>query len=86
MIDPYRMSVDELEIGVRAVHALAYRELKTVAELLQCNEAELLRSPNFGKVSMGEIHRALAELGLYLGTCPPFQAISDVMFIEHEYT
>ncbi len=87
MSDPYRTRIDDLEIGTRAMNALVQIEkLETVDQLLAYSEAELMRIPNFGKVSMAEIHRALAEYGWYIGVLPSFQAINDTMFVEHDYT
>jgi DNA-directed RNA polymerase subunit alpha len=85
--DPYRTRIDDLNLGVRAMNALTVtEEMVMVSELLPYTEAELLRIPNFGKVSMGEIHRELAERGWYLGVLPPFQVVSDAMFAEQDYT
>jgi DNA-directed RNA polymerase alpha subunit len=85
--DPYRTRIDDLELGVRAMNALTVCEkMVMVSELLSRSEDALLSIPNFGRVSMGEIHRALAERGWYLGELPPFQAISDAMFVEQDYT
>jgi DNA-directed RNA polymerase alpha subunit len=41
--------------------------LKTIGDLVQLSEAELLRNPNFGKYSLRAVKEKLAEFGLHLG-------------------
>lgn len=61
------MSVNEIELSVRAANCLNNANLTTVGELAQKTEAEMLKYRNFGKKSLNEIKGKLAELGLGLG-------------------
>ena len=61
------MSVNEIELSVRAANCLNNANLTTVGELAQKTEAEMLKYRNFGKKSLNEIKGKLAELGLALG-------------------
>ena len=60
------MSVDELELTVRASNCLKNRNIKTVYELTQYTLAELAKARNIGKKSLDEIESKLAEIGLML--------------------
>lgn len=60
-------SVSELELSVRAANCLKNANIKTIADLVQKTEAEMLRTKNFGKKSLNEIKEILAEMGLSLG-------------------
>ncbi|MBI5042396.1 MAG: DNA-directed RNA polymerase subunit alpha [Nitrospirae bacterium] len=60
-------SVDELELSVRAYNCLKNANIKTIAELVQKSEAEMLKTKNFGRKSLNEIKEILAEMGLTLG-------------------
>jgi DNA-directed RNA polymerase subunit alpha len=68
-------SVNELELSVRAANCLKNANIKTIADLVQKTEAEMLKTKNFGKKSLNEIKEILAEMGLSLGmkldTPPP---------------
>ncbi len=61
------MSVNDIELSVRAVNCLNNANILTVGELVQKSEAELLKFRNFGKKSLNEIKQRLQELGLSLG-------------------
>jgi len=61
------MSVNEIELSVRAANCLNNANLTTVGQLAQKTEAEMLKYRNFGKKSLNEIKQKLAELGLTLG-------------------
>lgn len=61
-------SVNELELSVRAANCLKNANIKTIADLVQKTEMEMLRTKNFGKKSLNEIKEILAEMGLGLGT------------------
>jgi DNA-directed RNA polymerase subunit alpha len=65
--------VGELELSVRSANCLRNENITCVGELVQKTEAELLRCPNFGRVSLNEIKEVLAEMGLRLGMNPPSQ-------------
>ncbi|HLE42808.1 MAG TPA: DNA-directed RNA polymerase subunit alpha [Methylomirabilota bacterium] len=60
-------SVDELELSVRAYNCLKTANIRTIADLVQKSEAELLKTKNFGKKSLNEIKGILGEMGLSLG-------------------
>ena len=61
------MSVNEIELSVRAANCLNNANITTVGELAQKTEAEMLKYRNFGKKSLNEIKLKLTELGLSLG-------------------
>jgi len=60
-------NVDELELSVRASNCLKTANIRTIADLVQKTEAELLKTKNFGKKSLNEIKTILGEMGLHLG-------------------
>jgi DNA-directed RNA polymerase subunit alpha len=60
-------NVDELELSVRASNCLKTANIRTIADLVQKSEAELLKTKNFGKKSLNEIKTILGEMGLHLG-------------------
>lgn len=59
--------IAELELSVRASNCLESARILTIGELAQKTEADLLRLRSFGKTSLREIRRKLADLGLSLG-------------------
>ena len=61
------MSVNEIELSVRAANCLNNANITTVGELAQKSEAEMLKYRNFGKKSLNEIKQKLQDLGLTLG-------------------
>jgi DNA-directed RNA polymerase subunit alpha len=61
------MSVNEIELSVRAANCLNNANILTVGELAAKTENEMLRYRNFGKKSLNEIKHRLEELGLSLG-------------------
>jgi DNA-directed RNA polymerase subunit alpha len=61
------MSVNEIELSVRAANCLNNANITTVGQLAMKSESEMLRYRNFGKKSLTEIKEKLAELGLSLG-------------------
>jgi DNA-directed RNA polymerase subunit alpha len=60
-------NVDELELSVRASNCLKTANIRTIADLVQKTEPELLKTKNFGKKSLNEIKTILGEMGLRLG-------------------
>jgi len=56
-----------LNLSVRAGNCLAAEKIVTLRDLVVCTEAELLRFRSFGKTSLSEVQRKLAEVGLSLG-------------------
>ncbi|HIB53810.1 MAG TPA: DNA-directed RNA polymerase subunit alpha [Nitrospirales bacterium] len=63
-------SVNELELSVRAANCLKNAKIKTIGDLVQKTEAEMLRTKNFGKKSLNEIKEMLVDMGLGLGMKP----------------
>ena len=61
------MSVDELELSVRSSNCLKNANIRTVSELVQKTETELLKTRNFGKKSLNEIRTILGDMNLSLG-------------------
>lgn len=61
------MSVNEIELSVRAANCLNNANILTVGQLAQKTEAEMLRYRNFGRKSLQEIQEKLKELGLSIG-------------------
>lgn len=61
------MSVNEIELSVRAANCLNNANISTVGELASKTEADMLKYRNFGKKSLTEIKAKLVQLGLSLG-------------------
>ena len=61
------MSVNEIELAVRAANCLNNANITTVGELAMKTEQEMLKYRNFGKKSLNEIKEKLTALGLSLG-------------------
>jgi DNA-directed RNA polymerase subunit alpha len=59
--------VDELELSVRSANCLKNDNIVYIGDLIQKSEAEMLRTPNFGRKSLNEIKEVLAQMGLHLG-------------------
>lgn len=59
--------VDELELSVRSANCLKNDNIVYIGDLIQKTEAEMLRTPNFGRKSLNEIKEVLTQLGLHLG-------------------
>lgn len=84
-------SVDELELSVRSANCLQNANIKTIWQLVQKTESEMLKTKNFGRKSLNEIKEILSEMGLGLGMklegfVPPAAsgdvAVSSESFIE----
>jgi len=76
------MSVNEIELSVRAANCLNNANLTTVGELAQKTEAEMLKYRNFGKKSLNEIKGKLIELGLGLGLVFDEDLLQDSAKVE----
>jgi len=63
--------VDELELSVRSANCLKNDNIVYIGDLIQKSEAEMLRTPNFGRKSLNEIKEVLAAMGLHLGMDAP---------------
>jgi len=61
------MPIQELELSVRANNCLESAKVETVGQLVKMTEADLLKIRSFGKTSLREIRRKLADIGLSLG-------------------
>lgn len=73
------LPVDELELTVRAANCLKAESVFRIADLVSKSEAELLSTPNLGKVSLWEIKTALQKRGLSLGMEVPEQLLSSTI-------
>ena len=60
-------SVEELELSVRSYNCLKNSDIKTIRDLVQKTESEMLKTKNFGRKSLNEIKDILTPLGLGLG-------------------
>jgi DNA-directed RNA polymerase subunit alpha len=72
LVDPQleqklNMSVQELDLSVRANNCLESAKIGTVRDLVKKNDADLLKVRSFGKTSLREVKRKLADMGLSLG-------------------
>jgi DNA-directed RNA polymerase subunit alpha len=59
--------VEELELSVRSANCLKNDNIVYIGDLVQKSEAEMLRTPNFGRKSLNEIKEVLSQMGLHLG-------------------
>jgi len=60
-------SVEELELSVRSYNCLKNANIRTIRELVQKTEGEMLKTKNFGRKSLNEIKEILTTMGLGLG-------------------
>jgi len=67
MYDNLKRSVEELELSVRSYNCLKNADIKTIGQLVQKTEAEMLKTKNFGRKSLNEIKEILSEMGLAFG-------------------
>ncbi len=67
LVEKLKTPVQELELSVRANNCLEAVKVETVGRLVKMNEADLLKIRSFGKTSLREIKRKLADIGLSLG-------------------
>jgi DNA-directed RNA polymerase subunit alpha len=68
-------NVDELELSVRAHNCLKNANIKSIAELVQKTEHDMLRTKNFGRKSLNEIKEILNSMGLRFGMRIDFDAL-----------
>jgi len=61
------MPISELDLSVRASNCLQAENVKTVRDLVARSESDMLKIRNFGKTSLKEVKKKLADLGLSLG-------------------
>jgi len=69
-------SVEELELSVRSYNCLKNANIKTIADLVQKSEQEMLRTKNFGRKSLNEIKEILHVMGLRLGMRVDLEALN----------
>jgi DNA-directed RNA polymerase subunit alpha len=62
-----RKPVDELELSVRSANCLKEAKIRTIADLVSREEAEMLKFKNFGRKSLTELNEVLVEHGLHFG-------------------
>ncbi|MEM6460023.1 MAG: DNA-directed RNA polymerase subunit alpha [Planctomycetota bacterium] len=67
LIRKLQMTLPELDLSVRANNCLESAQVTSVADLVSRQEADLLKVRSFGKTSLREVKRKLADLGLELG-------------------
>ena len=67
IVEILKRSVEELELSVRAYNCLKNADIKTIGELVQKSESEMLKTKNFGRKSLNEIKDILSEYDLSFG-------------------
>lgn len=81
--------VDELELSVRSANCLKNDNIVYIGDLVRKTEAEMLRTPNFGRKSLNEIKEVLSSMGLRLGMenpgWPPENIEELVKKLEQEF-
>ena len=81
--------VDELELSVRSANCLKNDNIVYIGDLIQNTEAEMLKTPNFGRKSLNEIKEVLSSMGLHLGmevpNWPPENIDELVKRLEEPY-
>ena len=63
--------VSDLELSVRSANCLKNDNIVYIGDLVVKSEAEMLRTPNFGRKSLNEIREVLSTMGLHLGMTVP---------------
>lgn len=71
LLEKFRIPVEELDLSVRSANCLRSANIKTIGDLVQKTEVEMLKTKNFGRKSLNEIKEILAEMGLKLGMSIP---------------
>ena len=67
LIENLRRSVEELELSVRSYNCLKNARIRSLADLVQRSEGEMLKTRNFGRKSLNEIRDILNGMGLTFG-------------------
>jgi DNA-directed RNA polymerase subunit alpha len=78
------MTVQELDLSVRANNCLESARIATVRDLVQKTDADLLKVRSFGKTSLREVKRKLADMGLSLGMDLNTMTVSAVTMPDEE--
>ena len=82
--------VDELELSVRSYHCLKNADIRTIRDLVQRTESEMLAIKNFGKNSLNEIREVLNGMGLDFGMAfneqgnPISEAVDEIVDLPEE--
>jgi DNA-directed RNA polymerase subunit alpha len=66
-LDMIHKPISELELSVRSANCLEAANIKTIGELIQKTEGQMLKYKNFGKKSLNEINAILTGMNLHLG-------------------
>ena len=77
--------VDELELSVRANNCLKNDKINWLGELVQKTEADMLKTPNFGRKSLNEIKAQLEAMGLGLGMEVPGWPPENIAELSKKY-
>lgn len=77
--------VDELELSVRANNCLKNDKINWLGELVQKTEADMLKTPNFGRKSLNEIKVQLEAMGLGLGMDVPGWPPENISELSKKY-
>ena len=77
--------VDELELSVRSANCLKNDNIVYIGDLIQKTEAEMLRTPNFGRKSLNEIKEVLSTMGLHLGMDVPDWPPENIEELARKY-
>ncbi|MFT4792063.1 MAG: DNA-directed RNA polymerase subunit alpha [Paracoccaceae bacterium] len=77
--------VDELELSVRSANCLKNDNIVYIGDLIQKTEAEMLRTPNFGRKSLNEIKEVLSTMGLHLGMDVPDWPPENIEDLARKY-
>lgn len=67
MKEKLKVPISELELSVRSSNCLREAKIKTIGDLVKKSELEMLKYRNFGKKSLAEINKILADMGMSLG-------------------
>ncbi len=67
LVDKLNTSIEELELTVRAHNCLRNANIRTIGDLVQKTESEVLKIKNFGKITLSELKKVLEEMGLTFG-------------------
>jgi len=77
--------VDELELSVRSANCLKNDNIVYIGDLIQRTEAEMLRTPNFGRKSLNEIKEVLQNMNLNLGMDVPDWPPENIEELARKY-
>jgi DNA-directed RNA polymerase subunit alpha len=78
-----KMPVEELELSVRSANCLRAANIKSIGDLVQKSESEMLKYRNFGRKSLSELADILHEMGLHFGMeIEPYLAIDEQLAEE----